>query len=89
MRRSHLVGIALLGVYVAALESCARRECVDQNNVVVDDRFCQGQSVPDYRWFHTYSSYGGIGTRVDPSSGTVRGVFGGAGEAASGHGAGE
>lgn len=88
MKRSHLVGIALLGVYVVALEECSRnQECLDQSNVVVDDQYCRETST-GYHWFYTHSSPGAIGSHVDPSSGTARGVFGGAGDAA-GHGGGE
>jgi hypothetical protein len=89
VKRSHLVGIALLGVFVAALERCGgRRECIDQNNVVVDDGLCQNHAG-GYRWFYTYSSGNTyVGSHVNPSSGTDRGVFGSTGDAA-GHGGGE
>ena len=88
MKRSHFVGIALLGVYALALEQCSRnQECLDQNNIVVDDQYCR-QASTGYRWFYTHSSPGAIGSHVDASSGTVRGIFGGAGDAAGGHGGG-
>jgi len=88
VKRSHLVGIALLGVYVAALERCGgHRECVDRNNVVVDDQNCRIQASSGYHWFYTYSSPTAVGGSVDPSSGTARAVFGGAGDSA-GHGGG-
>jgi len=81
---------------VAALEGCSsRQQCVDQNNFVVDDRYCNGQFTPgsySYRWYSHSGSYAPIGSSVSASSsGTAHGVFGGAGDAAghaSGHGGG-
>lgn len=88
MKKSYIVGLTLLGVYVVALEQCSRnQQCLDQNNVVVDDRSCQ-QTSTGYHWFYTHSSPGAIGTHIDPSSGTTRGIFGGAGDAAGSHGGG-
>ncbi len=88
--RSRAVNLVLLVSSVAALEACSRRQCIDQNNVVVDDRYCGSQAPAGsygYRWFTPSGSSGyvPVGSHVSPSSGTVHGVFGGAGDAA-GHG---
>ena len=58
--------------------------------MVVDDRICQNPSAYSggghgYRWYTTsYFNSAPVGSTATPA-GTVRGVFGGAGEA-SGHG---
>jgi hypothetical protein len=94
--RSRAVHLVLLVSSVAALEACSRRQqCLDQNNMVVDDRFCQGQAPVGsfgYRWYSHSGSPMPVGSHVSSSSsGTAHGVFGGAGDAAghaSGHGGG-
>ena len=89
MKRSSAVQLVLLAA--VALEGCGRQQCIDRNNVVVDDRYCEGQApVGEYgfRWYNSGSSSGvAVGTTVDPASGTSRGVFGGAGDSAA-HGIG-
>lgn len=88
MKKSHVVGLTLLGVWAAALARCGgHQECVDRNNVVISDQACR-QASSGARWFYTYNSPGGVGSHIDASTGTTRGVFGGAGDAA-GHGGGE
>jgi hypothetical protein len=89
VKRSRAVDLILLTSAVAALEGCNRQQCVDENRMVVDDRICQNPSAypgpHGYRWYSTsYFNSAPIGSRAT-SFGTVRGVFGGAGEAA-GHG---
>ncbi|HEY3825633.1 MAG TPA: hypothetical protein VGL82_13810 [Bryobacteraceae bacterium] len=91
MKRSRAVNLILLTSSVAALESCNRQQCIDRNNIVVDDRYCQGQAPAGsygYRWYVRSGSSGsvGVGGHVDPSSGTAHGVFGSAGDAAGGGG---
>ena len=91
MKRSHAVNLILLTSAVAALEGCTRQQCVDENRMVVDDRICQNPSAypgfHGYRWYTTsYFNSAPVGSTATPA-GTVRGVFGGAGEAA-GHGSG-
>jgi hypothetical protein len=92
VKRSHTVNIVLLTAAMAALDGCGRQQCIDRNNEVVEDRYCEGQAPAGsygYRWYNSGSSSGvAVGTRVDPASGTERGVFGGAGDAAGGHGSG-
>lgn len=87
MKRSHIVGLTLLGVWAAALARCGgHQECIDQNNVVLDDYACR-QGTTGAHYFYTYNSPGAVGSHIDASTGTSRGVFGGAGDAA-GHGGG-
>jgi hypothetical protein len=92
VKRSSAVHLVLLVSATAALEGCGRQQCIDRNNVVVDDRNCEGQAPAGsvgYRWFNSGSSSGvAVGTTVDPASGTARGIFGAAGEAEGGHGGG-
>jgi hypothetical protein len=81
----HLVLLAAV-----ALEGCGRQECVDEHNVVVDDRYCQGQLPPGghgFRWYNGGASgYVPVGSTLS-SADTSRGVFGAAGESAA-HGGG-
>jgi hypothetical protein len=95
VKRSRAVHLVLLASAVAALEGCSHQECVDRTNVVVDDRYCQGQAPAGsygYRWYNGGAGgYVPVGSSVS-ASGTSRGVFGGAGDAAiggGGEGAGE
>jgi hypothetical protein len=80
----------LLASAAAALESCSHQQCVDQNNVVVDPGFCEGTLHPmggyGYRWYTGGGNYA-VGSTV-PATSTVRGVFGGAGDAAHSGGSG-
>jgi hypothetical protein len=91
VKRSRAVNLILLTSAVAALEGCSRQQCVDENRIVVDDRICQHPSaysgVHGYRWYSSsYFNSAPIGSRATPA-GTVRGVFGSAGEAhGGGHG---
>jgi hypothetical protein len=85
------VHLVLLASAAAALEGCGKTECVDEHNVVVDSRYCQGSLPPavhGYRWYNG-GSFGYV--PVGSSVGTTRGVFGAAGESSShgGGGAGE
>ena len=90
MKRSNAVQLVLLVSAAGALEGCGRQQCIDRNNVVVDDAYCEGQAPAGsfgYRWYNSGASSGvAVGTTVDPASGTTRGVFGAAGDAAGGHG---
>jgi hypothetical protein len=66
MKKSRLVSLGLTPAMAIALIGCEdRREvqrCVDQNGLVVDDKYCQQQPVAPggggdvYRWY-----YGGTG----------------------------
>jgi hypothetical protein len=96
VKRSSAVHLVLLVSASAALEGCGRQQCIDRNNVVVDDRYCEGHAPAGsfgYRWYNSGSSGGvAVGTTVDPASVTVRGIFGAAGAhggGAAGEGAGE
>jgi hypothetical protein len=77
----------------AAVQGCGRQQCIDRNNVIVEDRYCEGHAPAGsfgYRWYNSGSTSGvAVGTAVDPASGTARGVFGAAGDAAHGGGSGE
>ena len=88
MKRSRAVPLVLLASAIAALEGCGKEECVDENNVVVDDRYCQGTLPPGPHGYRLYNGgafgYVPVGSSVSASS-TTRGVFGGAGDGA-GHG---
>jgi hypothetical protein len=91
VKRSRAIQLVLLAS-TAAVEGCGRRQCVDERDIVVEDRYCQ---QPYLATGHGYRFYNGgffgsspVGSSLR-SSGTVRGVFGGAGEAAHGGGGGE
>jgi hypothetical protein len=95
VKRSRAVNLVLLTSALAALEGCNRQQCVDENRVVVDDSHCRDPyaypATHGYRWYSTsYFNHLAIGSTA-PASGTVRGVFGSAGDAAGhgGSGAGE
>jgi hypothetical protein len=98
MRRSREVKLGLVSATAALLIGCGQgqyRQCVDQNQVVVNDRYCQQPTPYPYRWYYysrgsrMYAPSGGHATggsySAPASSGTTRGVFGGTAE---GHGAG-
>jgi hypothetical protein len=90
VKRSHAVQLILLA---SATAGCARRQCVDERDIVVEDRYCQQPSILNghgYRYYNGgfFSSSRPVGSSMR-SSGTVRGVFGGAGESAHAGGAGE
>jgi hypothetical protein len=83
MKRSRAVQLILLA---SATAGCARRQCVDERDIVVADRYCQQPYIPTghgYRYYSGgfFSSNTPVGSSVR-SSGTMRGVFGGAGEGA-------
>jgi hypothetical protein len=94
VKRSKEVKLGLLSSTAAILIGCGpgqHRQCVDQNQVVVDDRYCQQPNSYPYRWYYysggrMYATQGSRATggsfSAPASSGTVRGVFGGTAEGA-------
>ena len=86
MKRSSAVHLVLLASAVVALEGCGNRQCVDEHNIVVDDRNCQTSSTTGYHYYSGGSGSAAVGTSAD-APGTTRGVFGSAGESAA-HGSG-
>jgi len=102
MKRSRAVHLIVIASAAAAIESCGApppRHCIDGNNVVIDERICENpdQYPPShgYHWYYGGSSgsapvgsrvFGGSSSAPGESAGTVTGVFGGAGDAASGGG---
>ena len=92
MKRSRTVQLVLL-VTAVSLESCSHQQCVDEKGIVVDDRFCQTSNIPGPHGYRLYNGgwFSGstpLGANVN-ESGTVRGVFGGAGDSAAHGGGGE
>jgi hypothetical protein len=90
VKRSKAVNLVLLASTAVTLEGCRKQECVDENNVVVDSKYCQGLLPPQgphgYRWYNgSFFAYYPIGSNA--TSQTTRGVFGAAGDSAA-HGSG-
>jgi hypothetical protein len=90
VKKSRAVELILLA---SAAAGCGRRQCVDERDIVVEDRYCQppypGGGAHGYRFYN--GGFFGSSTPVGSSvrnSGTIRGVFGGSGEAAHGAGGG-
>jgi hypothetical protein len=94
VKRSRAVQLVLLASAAATLEGCARKQCVDENGTVVDVGYCQGTLPPQplhgYRWYTSFVGYRPLGSNIR-EEGTIRGIFGGAGEGVHGgeSGAGE
>lgn len=95
-RRSQAVQLVLFASVIATLDGCGSpptRRCVDEYDTLADNRNCESSIYGGLHHYHYY--YGGPrgyfapGTRMTggsaspgEGSGTVRGVFGGAGEGA-------
>jgi hypothetical protein len=105
MKKSVIVRLGLTSVVAAALTGCARRQyasCVDQNDRVVADSYCddmdrdrtRGFSTHyyPYRWYYGSRAFAmgsratGGGYTPSPGTSTVRGGFGSTG---GGEGGGE
>jgi len=88
------VKLGLLSATAAILIGCGpgqHRQCVDQNQVVVDDRYCRQPNPYPYRWYYYSGRRMSSGSRATggsfgapPRSGTVRGMFGGTAEGGAG-----
>jgi hypothetical protein len=93
VKRSHTVDLVLLLSAAATLESCSHQQCVDERDIVVNDNYCQSSNIPGPHGYRFYNGgwYGRvpIGGSVRDSAGTMRGVFGNAGESAAHGGGGE
>lgn len=99
MKKSSHIKLGLLATFVLSLTSCQREEmqrCVDENQIVVDDHYCEVNDA-HHRWYYGGSGNYGTGSAASggsfsphsgmtgvTSSSVSRGGFGSSG----GHGSG-
>lgn len=97
MKRSKSVNLVVVPLLAAAfLSGCGEKEtayCVDQNNVVTDNEFCDRGNDPSYLWFFgapglTRGSYAGSGERINSTNKAALAARGGFGASARSGGVG-
>ena len=88
MRKSREVRLTLLAAVAVSVTGCDTRHCVDKQNHIQPDGYCQASDshMLGYHYVHGGWSGGHIGDTVVGSSSTARGGFGATGGS---HGGGE